>query len=224
MTYQVIASPRTGSTLLNRFAVEDNGLGFSEFFNENVDINLDWHKKIFKYHSIEEKLEYLEFYKSQDIHFSLKFFPHQVLISKPELEFRLIKFFDGYKNLTINRDPWASFLSLMYQHYTNWELSHNIVGLNQTPEIKEYTLDLEWISEFIKIYKVNKNFTSRISIYKEFKYEELTIANLQKFFETRFDPLSRPMKLDYKSNAINIKEAKEIFDYEMYGTGNGNNN
>lgn len=223
MTYQVIASPRTGSTILNRFAVEDNGLGFSEFFNEDVDINLDWHKGLFKHYSIEEKLDYLEFYKAQDIHFSLKLFPHQVLISNPQVESRLIKFFDGYKNLTINRDPWDSFLSLMYQHYTNWEIPHK--HGDEQLETVEFTIDLTWVKEFVKIYKVNKNFVSKISVYKEFNYdEEISLPDLQKFFKTYFDPVMRKMQLDYKSKAINIKEAKEMFDYEMYGTGNRNNN
>ena len=224
MTYQVIASPRTGSTLLNQFAVEDNGLGFEEFFNDYVDSNINWHKLMFAFHSVEEKLDYLEYYKSKDIHFSFKLFPHQIIIAEPNLESKLIKFFDGYKNLTINRDPWDSFLSHMYQHYTNWKFPHRHQRYRPI-EIKEYTIDLTWVKEFVKIYKVNKNFVSKISVYKEFNYdEEINVSSLQKFFDTQFDPKLYKMQLDYKSKAINIKEAKEMFDYEMYGTGNWNNN
>ena len=223
MTYQVIAGPRTGSCLLNSFALEDNGLGFHEYFLEDIDINLNWHRKLFIKYSIEERLEFLEYYKSKDIHFSFKFFPHQALEENPELENRFIDFFKDYKNLTIHRDPWESLLSLAYQHHTKWETSHNwdhkgIIDLD------EYEIDLTLVQLFVKMYKINEDFASKINVHKKFNYEEITIENLQKFFNTSFTPRSKPMGLDYKSKAINIKEAREIFDYEMHGTRNWNNN
>lgn len=223
MTYQVIASHRTGSSLLNQYCLNDNdGFGFHEFFLRVHDVNFNWHKRIFAFHSVEEKLEFLEYYKSKDIHFSWKFFPAQVLIDNPELEYRIIKYFQGYKNLTIVRDPWESFLSLSYQSYTDWKTSHNYDG--DVYNIDQYEIDLIKIPHLVKTWKMNKDFLSKIDIHHSFEYKDLTINNLQKYFNTSFDPGWKPMGLDYSSKAINLKEAKELFDYEMYGTRNGNNN
>jgi hypothetical protein len=74
------------------------------------------------------------------------------------------------------------------------------------------------------MFKINQDFTSKIDIYKTFKYEEVSVENFKKFFNTDWEPGSYPMNLDYSKKAINIRKAKEIFDYEMYGSGNGNNN
>lgn len=224
MTYQVIASPRTGSSILNQYALHDNdGFGFYEFFLDYIDMDRNWHRRLFYSYSIEEKLEFLEYYKSVDIHFSLKFFPSQVLFKRPDLEQRFIKYFNGYKNLTIERDPWESFLSYSYQSHINWETSHNCKNI-EVIDLNEYKINLQLIPEYVKIYKVNRDFTFKIDIDKTFKYKEITIDSLQNFFNTDFDPGSRHMNLDYIAKAINIKEAREMFDYEMHGARNWNNN
>ena len=213
MTYQVIASHRTGSSLLNQYCLNDNdGFGFHEFFLSQYYTN----------YSVEEKLEFLEYYKSKDIHFSWKFFPAHILIDNPELEYRFIEYFKGCKNLTITRDPWESFLSLSYQSYTEWKTSHNYDG--DVYDIDEYEIDLNEIRWYVKCWKMNRDFVSKIDIHHTFKYEDLTINNLQKYFNTQFDPGWKPMGLDYSSKAINLKEAKELFYYEMHGARNGNYN
>lgn len=222
MTYQVIASYRTGSSLLNNYCIHDNDdFGFHEFFLNEIR-NSNWHRPLFVDYTIEEKLEFLEYYKSKDIHFSWKFFPYQILIDNPEICDRIIKYFKGYKNLTIVRDPWESFLSLSYQSYTEWKTSHNYDG--NVYDINEYEIDLNKIPHLVKSWKINNDFLSKIDIHHTFEYKNLTINNLQKYFNTQFDPGWKPMGLDYHKKAINIRKAKEIFDYEMYGSGNGNNN
>ena len=225
MTYQVIANPRTGSSLLNHYALHYNeDFGFNELFLENNwDLDIGWRKRFFTNYSIEEKLEFIEFYKSKNIHFSFKFMPHQILETRPDLENRMIEFFKGYKNLTIHRDPWDSFLSLSYQTYTKWQTSHNWVDKGVV-DVSEYKINLTTIKPFVIMYNMNMDFISKVKMHKVFKYEEITTKNLQKFFNTDWDSGSFPMNLDYRAKAINIQRVKEIFDYEMYGTRNRNNN
>lgn len=222
MTYQVIASYRTGSSLLNQYCLNDNdNFGFHEFFLSSQSINSNWHKRLFLLHSTEEKLEFLEYYKARDIHFSWKFFASQVLIDK-KLEHRFIKYFQGYKVLTIERDPWEAFLSVSYQSYTDWKTSHNYDG--NVYDIDEYKIDLNRIPTLVKEWKANQNFLRKVSVHHTFKYEHINIANMKKYFNTDFDPGWKPMGLDYRNKAVNLKEAKELFDYEMHGSGNWNNN
>ena len=76
MTYQVVASHRTGSTLLNSFCKDYNdGFGFSELFLNPAYT----HMSFLDLASIEEKFEFLEYYKTKDIHFSIKIFPKRII-------------------------------------------------------------------------------------------------------------------------------------------------
>jgi hypothetical protein len=41
---------------------------------------------------------------------------------------------------------------------------------------------------------------------------------MKEYFQTDWNGLTKPNQIDYESIATNLKEAKELFDYEMYGT------
>ena len=72
MTYQVVASHRTGSSLLNHYAIDHNdGFGFHELFLKQANTKI----QSLRFASTEQKFEFLESHKKQDTHFSIKIFP-----------------------------------------------------------------------------------------------------------------------------------------------------
>lgn len=216
MTYQVVASHRTGSTLLNDYALHNhNRFGFHELFLDEPS------SKLLENLTTEEKFDFLEYYKKQDIHFTTKIFPYKVI--SEGYEDRLFDYLKDYKILTIDRDPWDAFLSHSYQDACNWKSTHRWPGINFI-ELNSFHIKIYKLKHFCNKWKTDFNFIKRLDVHHTFLYEDLTINNLKKYFNTNYESPVRPSNLDYKSLAINYNEAKELFDYEMYGSGNGNNN
>ena len=212
MTYQVVASHRTGSTLLNWFCINDNdGLGFPEFFLDPSYTHLSYIDKM----SIEEKFEFLEYYKNKDVHFSTKIFPRRII--KQGYESRLKNYLDGYKILTIKRDPFDSFLSNQYQDSTDWKYAHRNNDSLSLP-LKDFEIDLDKIKTFQKRWKTDHGFIEQLDVYKRFDYDDLTVSNLQRYFKTDYDPNLRPININYRKLIINFDEVKEVFDNEMYSS------
>lgn len=216
MVYQVVASHRTGSTLLNDYALHYyDRIGFHELFLEDPSY------KFVSHMTTEEKFEFLEYYKKQNIHFTFKTFPYKIIYEG--YGERLYDFLKDYKILTIDRNPWDAFLSQSYQEYCGWATSHRWPGVDFV-EVNSFEIDITKIRHFCTKWKIDFNFIKRLNPYNTFKYEDLTINNLQKYFNTNYESRIRPSNINYESLAINLKEAREIFDYEMYGARNGNNN
>ena len=216
MTYQVVASHRTGSSLLNDYALDyHDRVGFHEVFLDGPSY------KFMAHLTIEEKFEFLEYYKKQDIHFTTKIFPYEI-ISKGYEE-RLFDYLKGYKILTIKRNPWDAFLSHSYQDFCGWKTSHRREG-DDFIELQSFEIGLYKIKHFCKKWKTDFNFVQRLDIHHTFNYNDLTINNLKKYFNTTYDSPAKPSNINYEKIAINYRKAKELFDYEMYSAGNRNNN
>jgi len=212
MTYQVVCSPRTGSSLLNYYCIRHNdSFGFHELFLNPA--NTDF--KFLQTASSKQKFEFLEYYKKQDIHFSIKVFPYRII--SEGYENRLLDYLDGYKILTINRNSFDAFLSYAYQEYTNWKLSHRTKD-DEFVKVDSFEINLDTIKHFCDRQKVDLNFIKKLDIHKAFEYSELNVPNLNKYFSNSFTPFTMPSGVDYKNIAVNYNKAKEMFYYEMYGT------
>lgn len=210
MTYQVVSSPRAGSSLLNHYCIRHNdGFGFHELFLKPANTEF----KFLQNASSKQKFEFLEYYKKQDIHFSIKVFPHRII--SEGYENRLLNYLDSYKILTINRDLFDMFLSYSYQDYTHWKLGHRTKD-NEFASIDSFEINLDTIKLFCDQRKADLNFIGKLNVYKTFEYAELNILNLNKYFNIDFKPFTMPSGVDYKNIAINYNIAKEIFYHEMY--------
>ena len=214
MTYQVVASHRTGSSLLNHYAIHHNdGFGFHELFLKHANTEI----QSLRFASTKQKFEFLESHKKQDTHFSIKVFPYKII--SEGYESRLLDYLDGYKILTINRNPFDAFLSYAYQNHIKWATSHRLIKDNKFPNVN-FEIDCSLIKNFCDTHKIECKFIDKLDIHKTFEYSELTAPNLNKYFESKFKPFTSPSGVDYENLATNYAEAKELFYYEMYGSRN----
>lgn len=216
MTYQVVASHRTGSTLLNSFCINHNeGFGFSELFLSPSYT----HMSFLDLASTEEKFNFLEHYKKKDIHFSIKIFPKRLI--DEGYEDRLYNYLDGYKILTIRRNPFDSFLSESYQKATSWQFGHRKLAHGKSPEkLLEHPFEIDYndVKDFVEKWNINYEFVKRLNVHKIYDYSELTIDNLQRVFNTNYTPDIIPHDIDYVKHIKNFKYVKEIFYGQVFNT------
>jgi hypothetical protein len=231
MNYLVVSHQRTGSSLLHQYVMHKNDLfGFHDIFLDSSNqlkypANDKWYYDL----SVEEKFNLLETCKKREIYIPWKCFPSQLLVDDLTKNFRYIERFrnllSGYKLLTIDRDPWDTFLSHSYQDAINWETTHKFQDHSKKfIELDSFEIRISKIPYLCMKWKTTQEFIDSLDIYHTFRYNELTINNLKEYFQTDWDGWSVPNEIDYESIATNLKEAKEIFDYEMYGARNRNNN
>ena len=214
MIYQVVSSQRTGSTVLNDYALDcHDRFGFNELFLDNPHHPT---ALFIKNYSTEEKFEFLEYYKSKDVHFTLKVFPN--LLIKQGYEQRLFDYLKGYDILTIERNPWDAFLSLSYQNHCGWKTPHRHPDVDGFIELGAFDINTSIIKDFCEKWKIDFNFIDKLNPYHTFKYRDLTTEKLQRFFNSKHSTVLTPCSLNYKSLATNYTEAKELFYYEMYGS------
>lgn len=210
MIYQVVASHRTGSTLLNDYALHyHDNFGFNELFLDKSS------HVVMKKYSTEEKFEFLEYYKSKDIHFTFKIFPYRVI--NQGYEDRLFEFLKGYKILTIERDPWDAFVSSSYQDYCKWKTPHRHKfwkGIYESDFIKLKSFDINTakIKDFCNKWETDFCFINKLHLHHTFKYSDLTTQHLQKYFNNKYVSDLQPASLNYESLATNYTEAKELFN------------
>lgn len=208
MTYQVVATHRTGSTFLNSYCINDNdGLGFAELFLNKSYTGLSFLDNA----TIKEKFQFLEYYKKKDIHFSIKIFPKKII--DQGYEDILYNYLKGYKILTIYRNPFDAFLSMEYQKATGWEFPHRKTSSNIPKPY--FDIDINVITDFINKWNADYKFINKLNIEKTFNYNELTVRNLQKFFSTSYKPDIIPMNINYRMFVNNLKEVEETFFKEM---------
>jgi len=214
MVYQLVSSHRTGSSLLNSFCVNENdGFGFSEIFLDPSYASIS----ILRYGTVEEKFEFLEYYKSKVIHFSIKIFPAKILYQDLKYKKLLTSYLQDYKIVTIKRNPLDSFLSSCYQDETKWKIAHR--EKNKVPKIiPKFSIDLDKINIFCHKWNTDFNFIKSLDIHHIFLYENLTVAHLQKYFKTNFVPNTKPMNIDYRSLISNIDEVEEKFNEYHFET------
>ena len=62
-------------------------------------------------------------------------------------------YLDGYKILTINRNPFDAFLSYTYQNYTHWKNPHRQVKDNKFMEVS-FKIDCSFIGKFCDELKI----------------------------------------------------------------------
>lgn len=215
MLYQVVSSHRTGSTVVNDYALNYHDMfGFNELFLSKPSPTT---ALFLKDYSIEEKFEFLEYYKSKDIHFTFKVFPYTLITQGYEQ--RLFDYLKGYNILTIERNPWDSFLSSAYQEECNWKTAHRHPGVNEFVELVSFKINTSMIKHFCEKWRIDFGFIDKLNPHHIFKYEDLTIENLQRYFNSKHTTTLKPCNLNYKSLATNYDKAKELFYYEMYGSG-----
>ena len=212
MTYQVVASHRTGSSLLNDYALNHHDrFGFNEIFLNKTN------SELIKELTTEERFQFLQYYKKQDIHFTTKIFPYKII--SEGYEEHLFEYLEGYKILTIDRNPWDAFLSHSYQDACNWKSSHRFPDVNFI-ELNSFHIRTYKIKHFCNKWKTDFNFIKRLDVHHTFLYEDLTTNKLKKYFNTTYETPTGPNNLNYKKLATNYTEAKELFDYEMQSTRN----
>lgn len=217
--YQVIAKPRTGSSLLNLYTIEDNdGLGYSEFFlnrylllNQKVyvDETCDLTKSPWDSDSVEEKFDYLNFYKKQDVHFAIKIFPYHLI--RLGFEEQLRDYLQGYKLLTIDRDPFDQFLSFAHQSNTSWKQPHLYTPKDEAIS-KSYSVGKTSVLNFCERYHIETEFINSLEFTKRFDYNQINKEYLQQFFNTKYKPVWQPFDLDYISEIDNLREVMQWFN------------
>ena len=220
MNYLVVGQQRTGSSLLHHYVVNKNdNFGFNEIFLKVHPLRADvkWYYNLL----IEEKFELLEYLKKKEIYVPWKCFPSEIIVDKfgykSQYEQRLRNLLAGYKILTVDRDPWDVFLSYSYQDSIKWKTSHRFNDKSFI-ELDSFEIDLNKIPFLCMKWKISQSFINSLDIYHTFRYNDLSINNMKEYFKTDWNGLTKPNQIDYKSIATNLKEAKELFDYEMYGT------
>lgn len=217
--YQVIAKPRTGSSLLNLYTINDNNnLGYSEFFlkryvliNNKVYVNedCDLTTATLSVDEIEEKFDYLNYYKKQDVHFAIKIFPYHLI--RLGFEDQLRDYLQGYKLLTIDRDPFDQFLSYAHQVNTNWQQSH-LHTVDNKPITKKYRVGKTIVNNFAIRYHAETDFIKTLDFYKTFSYNQINKQYLKQFFKTSFEPKWVAFDIDYISEINNLKETMIWFN------------
>jgi len=211
MTYQVVGTPRTGTTLLNHFSIHhNNNIGFNEFLSDYSRSEL---QKDFQSYTIADKFKYLKMNKEKDVHFSIKIFPYRLVSEGWEKD--LLDYLKDYKILTIDRDPFDACISFCYQIHSKWKHSHRRdykFGI-----VDPFNIESRIIKAYVEMYKFDKFFLDDMcGTYKCFNYEDLTIQNLQMFFDSDYIPSTQPINIDYQQYILNLKEVKETFYNEMH--------
>ena len=203
-TYQIVSFWRTGSTLLNYHLAAYNKTKRSlEVFNERFNGGIP----------IANSFNTLLLNKSNNIHISAKIMPAHVIQLGFERE--LFQYLDGYPILTIDRDPFDTFLSWYYQDVTSWKICH-IWPWTVKPSCNIYIpIDLERAHDFIKTWHVHKAFLNKL-INKNndvtvFNYCDITNEKLSAFFGTDYVASTAPMNINYNHLFSNIEEVREIF-------------
>lgn len=205
-TYQIVSFWRTGSTLLNYHLAAYNKTKRSlEVFNEGLNGGIP----------IAESFDTLLLNKSNNIHISAKIMPVHVIQLGFERE--LFQYLDGYPILTIDRDPFDTFLSWYYQDITSWKVCH-IWPWTVKPSCDIYIpINLDKVYIFIKWWYDHKNFLNRLinrsNDVTVFNYCDVTNENLSMFFDTDFIADSVPMDINYRNMFSNFEEVREIFNY-----------
>ena len=212
MTYQIVGSPRMGTSFLANMAlIENNYVGLSEFFEPASESVLN---KDFSHYTIDERFKYLEECKLKNIHYVLKIFPYK-LISIGYKD-QLVNYLKDYKILTINRNPFDACLSFCYQIHTRWKTPHRIN--NEFYISKPFNVKLRRVSDYVEMYKINTNFLREVNVFKSFEYQDLTVDNLETFFGVKNSTPLSPININYRDLILNLDQVEEVFNNEMYGT------
>jgi hypothetical protein len=228
MTFVVVGHQRTGTTYLMNFVNEKEQFKevkfTTEFFlgrnyldNEAVwikDLIKDYYLNTYDKKQIERKFNYFEILKEEGRLHPFKVIPFELI--KNGYEKRLHELLDGIEILTIDRDPFDSFLSYMYQRKTNWANSHRFINRKQNIEEVTFNADTSDIESYLKIYKVEKDFISSLNIFHRFEYEELTPENMKNFFGIKNKKdIYVPMNINYRQLITNIDFVENKFK-ELY--------
>ena len=230
MTFVVVGHKRTGTTYLMNYVNEkaqfkevkfttEFFLGRNYLDNEADWIN-DYYLNTYDKKQIERKFNYFEILKEEGRLHPFKVTPFELI--KDGYEKRLHELLDGIEILTIDRDPFDSFLSYMYQRKTNWANSHRFINRKQNIEEVTFNVDTSDIKSYLKKYKVEKDFISSLNIFHRFEYEELTPENMKNFFGIKNKKdIYVPMNINYRQLITNINfvenEFKELYiKYVVY--------
>jgi len=226
-TYQVVSTQRTASTLVNKFAISHNKIGYNEFFLGDYKLINNQIVKVSKllrpawsesYTAIKNKFEYLEQQKKENKHYSIKIFPYQLIcLGFTEQIYNYLK---DYKIITINRPCFDSFLSNCYKKATKGRFGH--ITINDIPEIVEFTISKKEVNYFLNRWLLERNFISTLNPIT-LNYSDLTIPYLQSLFNTDYVPSTIPINLNYECMVTNLYEIKEYFNNRLKNLLQNNN-
>ena len=222
--YQIVGMQRTKTTLLSFYLREyyqKIGIeNYSEIFLSDYYVDND--KILIKpirtfshdnKYEINSKLDFLESNIQRNVHYHFKVFPAKIK-DKKQIE-RLTNILNNYKIITIDRNPFDSLLSYLYQQHTYWSHSHRS---KNTKLFKDrFVADTSDISCWIKDYKDYKKFLTKLNYIIALDYDDVNREKIQKLLGCKLikPDVYEPMNIDYKDIIINIDEIKHTFDYEM---------
>jgi hypothetical protein len=226
MTYVVVGHQRTGTTYLMDYVRAQSNFNKVKFTNEffldrnYLSLNGDWNTLKIETPTkkqIERKFNYFEILKEENMCHPFKVIPYKIILDGYEK--RLYDLLNGFKLLTIERNPFDTFLSWVYQNKTNWIHSHKHINEDLKLEKNSFDVDILNINYYLKRYEIEKKFISKLNLFHTFKYEELTEENLKIFFNIKNASKKIPMDIDYRSCIKNIdfveKKFKEIYNDPM---------
>lgn len=218
MTHVIVGHKRTGTTHLVQYLYELHKFKswnfISEFFLDTNYLSEDgiWLNDLLNLNAdqqIKRKFNYFELLKENNSCHPFKVLPYSLI--NQGYESRLENLLNGFKIITIERDPFDSFLSHVYQDKTCWNTPHRIIKSNQ--DIKEFKFSINFleIKSYLEKYKIEKQFIEKLDIFHTFKYEDLHSQHLEDFFGFKIKPLHAPMNIDYRSLVTNIDCVEKKF-------------
>jgi hypothetical protein len=224
MTYVVVGHRRTGTTYLMDYVCAQSNFNKVESINEffldrnYLSLNGDWNTLKIETPTkkqIERKFNYFEILKEENMCHPFKVIPYKIILDGYEK--RLYDLLNGFKLLTIRRDPFDSFLSYIYQNRTNWKNTHRRLFRTQHIEEFKFIIYEPEIDHYINQYKIKKNFINKLDIFHTFEYEDLTPKNLSSFFNIKKNKENYlPMNIDYRRLIINLEDIEKKFRKKLY--------
>lgn len=219
--YHIIGRQRTGTTILGEY-VRENSIDkqyYGEFFLDRWHIT-DNGKLIencypdFVFFQVERKFNFLEMLKDENRLMQFKVFPYHLV--EFGYEKRLYELLSDLKLLTIKRNPFDVFLSATYQNKTKWKIRHRKTKFQDGRlSLEPFSVDKNEVASFIKRWKVEEEFLSKLNAFHSFTYEEINTQHLQEFFKVKIEEYHAPLNIDYRSLIINLNETEKAFNREF---------
>ena len=203
----LVCEPRTGSTLAAiHFGINSEILlnGYEVIDDEIVKVGKaqNFSNQISSRKFI-DKLQWLLLKRASGDTVYFKIISHNLT---PYMKRQLTFYLKNEEVITIERNPWDTCMSYLFQEFTGWKATHNYD--NNTIEKKYFTVHGQKIKSWCNKHFEHKQFIASLNNVKVIKYEDVCKFSPGKVY-------LKPSNIDYKECINNYDEAKTIFDEIM---------
>ena len=209
----LIAEQRTLSTWINSYMWLLRSPHYNELFLQHYRLIDGTIHVDFSYgtgwdtpDAIKEKFRWLFEKKHRGEHVHFKVFP--ISLMKRGFEEDLVEYLSGYKVLTIKRSPLDTFLSFSYQQQTGWKRPHRKIHHEPLEDVM-YHVHENVMRKWCESHRYTRKFISGLDVLHEFDADNIDDLELEDFFETKSQLMTRPMDIDYPSLIENYEEVEK---------------